>query len=127
MAELRRRLLKALHIEECRGQRLVPLGELVNWKPKLGPQAVNHLNQFTSVTLFFNLKPGVALGDATNFISKAAAEVVPSTVRAELQGEAQTFSNTVTSLTVLMALAVFVMYVILAILYESYVHPLTVL
>jgi HAE1 family hydrophobic/amphiphilic exporter-1 len=52
---------------------------------------------------------------------------VPPTVRAELQGEAQTFSNTVTSLTVLMALAVFVMYVILAILYESYVHPLTVL
>ena len=105
----------------------MPLGELVSSKSTLGPQAVNHLNQFTSVTLFFNLKPGVALGDATNFISKAAAEVVPPTVRAELQGEAQTFSNTVTSLTILMALAVFVMYVILAILYESYVHPLTVL
>jgi HAE1 family hydrophobic/amphiphilic exporter-1 len=67
------------------------------------------------------------LGDATNFINKAAAEIVPPTVRAELQGEAQTFSNTVTSLTILMALAVFIMYVILAILYESYVHPLTVL
>jgi HAE1 family hydrophobic/amphiphilic exporter-1 len=79
------------------------------------------------MTLFFNLKPGVALGDATNFINKAAAAVVPPTVRAELQGEAQTFSNTVSSLTILMALAVFVMYVILAILYESYVHPLTVL
>jgi HAE1 family hydrophobic/amphiphilic exporter-1 len=88
---------------------------------------VNHLNQFTSMTIFFNLKPGVALGDATNFIQKSAAEVVPSGVRAELQGEAQTFANTVTSLTILMALAVFVMYVILAILYESYVHPLTVL
>src|SRR5207247_5857008 len=60
-------------------------------------------------------------------ITRAASEVVPPTVRAELQGEAQTFSNTVTSLTLLMALAVFVMYVILAILYESYVHPLTVL
>src|SRR5712671_462296 len=119
--------LSLLYIRSDDGKNLVPLGELVNWKPTLGPQAVNHLNQFTSVTLFFNLKPGVALGDATNFISKAAAEVVPSTVRAELQGEAQTFSNTVTSLTVLMALAVFVMYVILAILYESYVHPLTVL
>jgi len=105
----------------------VPLGELVTWKSTLGPQAVHHLNQFSSVTLFFNLKPGVALGDATNYINKASAEVVPATVRAELQGEAQTFSNTVTSLTILMALAVFVMYVILAILYESYVHPLTVL
>src|SRR4030095_9162860 len=90
-------------------------------------QTVNHLNQFTSVTIFFNLKPGVALGDATNFITKSAAEIVPPGVRGELVGEAQTFSSTVTSLTFLMALAVFVMYVILAILYESYVHPLTVL
>jgi HAE1 family hydrophobic/amphiphilic exporter-1 len=79
------------------------------------------------MTIFFNLKPGVPLGDATNYIKNAAAEVVPPTIRGELQGEAQTFSNTVTSLTWLMALAVFVMYVILAILYESYVHPLTVL
>jgi HAE1 family hydrophobic/amphiphilic exporter-1 len=119
--------LSLLYIRSDNGQRLVPLRELVTWKSTLGPQAVNHLNQFTSVTLFFNLKPGVALGDATNFINKAAAETVPPTVRAELQGEAQTFSNTVSSLTLLMALAVFVMYVILAILYESYVHPLTVL
>src|SRR5205807_1062442 len=119
--------LSKLYIKSDNGQRLVSLGELVTWKHTLGPQAVNHLNQFTSVTLFFNLKPGVALGDATNFINNAATEVVPPGVRAELQGEAQTFSNTVTSLTILMALAVFVMYVILAILYESYVHPLTVL
>ena len=119
--------LSRLYIRTDEGQRLVPLGELVTWKSTLGPQTVNHLNQFTSVTLFFNLKPGIALGDATNFINKAAAEIVPPGVRGELQGEAQTFANTVTSLTVLMALAVFVMYVILAILYESYVHPLTVL
>ena len=119
--------LSLLYIRSDDGQRLVPLRELVTWKSTLGAQAVNHLNQFTSVTLFFNLKPGVALGDATNFIDKAAAEVVPPTVRASLQGEAQTFSSTLTSLTTLMALAVFVMYIILAILYESYVHPLTVL
>jgi len=119
--------LALLYIKSDDGQRLVPLNELVTWKSTLGPQTVNHLNQFTSMTLFFNLKPGVALGDATDFINKSAAEIVPPGVRAELQGEAQTFANTVTSLTVLMALAVFVMYVILAILYESYVHPLTVL
>jgi HAE1 family hydrophobic/amphiphilic exporter-1 len=116
-----------LYIKSDDGQRLVPLKELVTWKTTLGPQAVNHLNQFTSMTMFFNLKPGVALGDATNFINKAASEIVPPSIRAELQGEAQTFSKTVSSLTVLMALAVFVMYVVLAILYESYVHPLTVL
>src|SRR5207249_12111022 len=93
----------------------------------LGPQTVNHLHQFTSVTLFFNLKPGVAIGDAAEFLSTAAAQTVPPTLRAGLQGEALTFQDTLTSLTLLMALAVFVMYVILAILYDSYVHPLTVL
>jgi HAE1 family hydrophobic/amphiphilic exporter-1 len=119
--------LSLLYIKSDDGAKLVPLSELVTWKQTLGPQVVNHLNQFTSMTLSFNLKPGVALGDATNFITKTAAETVPSGVRAELQGEALTFSRTVTSLTILMGLAVFVMYVILAILYESYVHPLTVL
>jgi HAE1 family hydrophobic/amphiphilic exporter-1 len=119
--------LSLLYIKSDDGRKLVPLSELVTWKSVLGPQVVNHLNQFTSMTLFFNLKPGVALGDATNHINQVAAQVVPSGVRAELQGEALTFSNTVRSLTILMALAVFVMYVILAILYESYVHPLTVL
>jgi len=119
--------LSLLYIKSDNGQRLVPLSELVTWKSTLGPQSVNHFNQFTSMTLSFNLKPGVALGDATNFITQSAQEVVPPGVRAELQGEALTFSRTVTSLTILMGLAVFVMYVILAILYESYVHPLTVL
>jgi hydrophobic/amphiphilic exporter-1 (mainly G- bacteria), HAE1 family len=119
--------LSLLHIKSDDGKNLVPLNTLVTWKESLGPQAVNHLNQFTSVTLFFNLKPGVAVGDATDFINKAAAEIVPPTVRASLQGEAQTFQDTVRHLTVLMGLAVFVMYVILAILYESYLHPLTVL
>jgi HAE1 family hydrophobic/amphiphilic exporter-1 len=119
--------LSLLYIKSDDGKNLVPLNTLVTWKSSLGPQAVNHLNQFTSVTIFFNLKPGVAIGEATDFVTKAAAEIVPPTVRASLQGEALTFSNTVRDLTILMALAVFVMYVILAILYESYLHPLTVL
>ncbi|MGH7809244.1 MAG: efflux RND transporter permease subunit [Candidatus Binatia bacterium] len=119
--------LALLYIRSDDGRRLVPLNALVTWKASLGPQSVNHLNQFTSVTLFFNLKLGVAIGDATDFITKAAAEIVPPTLRASLQGEALTFRDTVRDLTLLMVLAVFVMYVILAILYESYVHPLTVL
>jgi HAE1 family hydrophobic/amphiphilic exporter-1 len=119
--------LTLLYIRSDDGKRLVPLDALVNWKTSLGPQSVNHLNQFTSVTLSFNLKPGVAIGDATDFINEAAAEIVPPALRASLQGEALTFQNTVRDLTILMALAVFVMYVILAILYESYLHPLTVL
>jgi hydrophobic/amphiphilic exporter-1 (mainly G- bacteria), HAE1 family len=119
--------LSLLYVKSDDGANLVPLRELVTWKESLGPQAVNHLNQFTSVTIFFNLKPGVALGQATDFINKAARQIVPAGMRASLQGEAQTFKNTVRDLTALMILAVFVMYVILAILYESYVHPLTVL
>lgn len=119
--------LSLLYIKSDDGRNLVPLKELVTWRTTLGPQVVNHLNQFTSMTLSFNLKPGVALGDATDHITATAAKIVPPTVRGELQGEAQTFANTVTNLTLLMGLAVFVMYVILAILYESYVHPLTVL
>ncbi|MGH7888281.1 MAG: efflux RND transporter permease subunit, partial [Candidatus Binatia bacterium] len=119
--------LAELYIRSDDGKRLVPLNALVTWKASLGPQVVNHLNQFTSMTLFFNLKPGVAIGDATDFVTKAAAEIVPPTLRASLQGEALTFRDTVRDLTLLMLLAVFVMYVILAILYESYLHPLTVL
>jgi HAE1 family hydrophobic/amphiphilic exporter-1 len=119
--------LSLLYIKSDDGKNLVPLNALVKWRTVLGPQAVNHLNQFTSVTIFFNLKPGVAVGDATNFVENAAREAVPSTVRASLQGEALTFRDTVRNLTILMLLAVFVMYVVLAVLYESYVHPLTVL
>ena len=119
--------LSRLYIRSDDGKNLVPLKALVDWKTSLGPQAVNHINQFTSVTLFFNLKPGVAIGDATDHITKTAAAIVPPTLRAQLQGEALTFQTTVRDLTLLMALAVFVMYVILAILYESYVHPVTVL
>ena len=119
--------LALLYIRSDDGRRLVPINALVNWKSSVGPQAVNHLNQFTSMTIAFNLKPGVAIGAATDFITKAAAEIVPATLRASLQGEALTFRDTVRDLTLLMVLAVFVMYVILAILYESYLHPLTVL
>jgi len=119
--------LGLLYVRSDDGKNLVPLSAVVQWKQSLGPQAVNHLNQFTSMTIFFNLKPGYAIGDATNFIHNAAAEIVPLTVRGSLQGEAQTFDETISALIILMLLAVFVMYVILGILYESYLHPLTVL
>jgi HAE1 family hydrophobic/amphiphilic exporter-1 len=119
--------LSLLYIRSDDGRNLIPLRELVTWRSTLGPQAVNHINQFTSVSIFFNLKPGIALGDAVDYINRISAEIVPLTVRAGLQGEALTFSTTVRNLTILMLLAVFVMYVILAILYESYVHPVTVL
>jgi HAE1 family hydrophobic/amphiphilic exporter-1 len=119
--------LGLLYVKSDDGKRMVPLNAVATWETTLGPQAINHLNQFTAVTLFFNLKPGVALGAATDYIEKAAREIVPVTLRGNFQGEALTFRDTVRDLVILMALAVFVMYVILGILYESYLHPITVL
>src|SRR5579863_7414392 len=119
--------LNLLYIKSDDGQRMVPLRAVTKWTSILGPQAVNHINQFTSVTIFFNLKPGYAIGQATQFLENAAKQILPIDVRGSLQGEALTFRDTVSSLTILMVLAVFVMYVILAILYENYLHPITVL
>jgi HAE1 family hydrophobic/amphiphilic exporter-1 len=119
--------LGKLYIKSDDGQRMVPLNAITNWHEVLGPQAVNHINQFASVTLFFNLKPGYAIGPATQFVEGTAKQILPPGVIGELQGEALTFRNMVRDLAVLMLVAVFVMYVILAILYESYLHPITVL
>jgi HAE1 family hydrophobic/amphiphilic exporter-1 len=119
--------LSKLYIKSDDGQRMVPLSALTSWHTVIGPQAVNHINQFTSVTLFFNLKPGYAAGPATQFVENAAKQILPPDVHGGLQGQALTFRDTVSNLAVLMLVAVFVMYVILAILYESYLHPITVL
>jgi HAE1 family hydrophobic/amphiphilic exporter-1 len=119
--------LSRLYIKSDDGQRTVPLTAVTKWSESLGMQSVNHLNQFPSVTFTFNLVPGTATGDATNFIEKAAADTLPATVRGDLQGEAKTFKDTVSDLSVLMIVAIFIMYVILGILYESYLHPITVL
>jgi HAE1 family hydrophobic/amphiphilic exporter-1 len=119
--------LGRLYIKSDDGQRMVPLNAVTSWRPVIGPQAVNHINQFTSVTMFFNLKPDYAIGPATEFVEGAAKQILPPGVVGALQGEALTFRSTVSDLAVLMLVAVFVMYVILAILYESYLHPVTVL
>ena len=119
--------LSKLYIKSDDGQRMVPLNAVTTWHPVIGPQSVNHINQFTSVTMFFNLKPGYAIGPATQFVEQTAKEILPPGIQGQLQGEALTFRNTVSDLAILMLVAVFVMYVILAILYESYLHPITVL
>ena len=119
--------LSKLYIKSDDGQRMIPLNAVTTWHPVIGPQAVNHINQFTSVTLFFNMKPGYTVGQATQFVEDTAKQILPPDVQGQLQGEALIFRNTVSDLLVLMLVAVFVMYVILAILYESYLHPITVL
>jgi hydrophobic/amphiphilic exporter-1 (mainly G- bacteria), HAE1 family len=107
--------------------KLVPVRTLTKSETRVGLQSVNHTNQFTSVTFGFDTKPGVALGDVTDFIQKAAAETLPPTIKGELQGEGLVLQQLFQALPFLILGALFVMYVILGILYESYVHPVTVL
>lgn len=119
--------LRQLYIKPENDQKLIPVRALTKSRTELGLQAVNHTNQFTSVTFGFDTKEGVALGDVVDFIEKAEAEVVPGTVKGELQGEGLVLQQLFDALPYLILAAVFVMYVILGILYESYVHPITVL
>ena len=116
-----------LYFKPSGGSTIIPNETVTDPQASVGLLALNHLNQFPSVTLYFNPKPGAATGDAMQFIQKTAAEVLPPTIRGALQGEAQTFSTTFSQLSVLLFVAVFIMYVILGILYESWFHPITVL
>jgi HAE1 family hydrophobic/amphiphilic exporter-1 len=108
---------------------LIPMRVVTSTREVIGPQAVNHLNQFTSVTFNFNLLSNVAIGDATKYIEEAFDQIHPRypTVQGIFQGETLVFRQLFQSLPLLLLAAIFVMYVILGILYESYVHPFTVL
>ncbi len=119
--------LRHLYVKSDTTGKLIPVQTLTNAETKLGLQSVNHINQFTSVTFGFDVKPDVALGDVTDFLEKTATEVIPPTVKGELQGEGLVLRQLFNALPFLILGAVFVMYVILGILYESYVHPVTVL
>ncbi len=119
--------LKLLYVRANDGKTLVPISAVATWKEVVGPQQITHLNQFPSATISFNLNPGAVIGDASAFVERTAREVLPPSVVGAAQGEAKVFAETIGALGILMVAAVFAMYVILGILYESYVHPLTVL
>jgi hydrophobe/amphiphile efflux-1 (HAE1) family protein len=107
----------------------VPLSALVDVDSyKTGPLSINHQGQFPSATLTFNLSAGVALGEAVDAITKAAREIsVPSSVIGTFQGNAQAFQSSLSSEPALVAAALIVVYIILGMLYESFIHPLTIL
>jgi HAE1 family hydrophobic/amphiphilic exporter-1 len=118
--------LAMLYIRSSSGQ-LVPLSSVTDLTQSLGPLSVNHSGQLPSVTISFNLAPGVALGDAVNEIKQIAQETVPATISGSFAGEAQEFQNSMVGLGVLLLLAVVVIYIVLGVLYESFIHPLTIL
>jgi HAE1 family hydrophobic/amphiphilic exporter-1 len=107
--------------------KLVPLSALVTARPTAGPQSVNHSGQLPAVTLSFNLKPGVALGDAVARVEQLAQRTLPATVAGTFQGTAQAFEESMRGLGWILVLAIFVIYVVLGVLYESFIHPLTIL
>ncbi len=124
--------LSMLYIRSTTGQAataqpMVPLGTLATLKYTAGPLTVNHSGQLPSVTLSFNLREGVSLGVAVETINKLARDTLPGTISTNFQGTAQEFQSSLKSLWVLLALAVVVVYLVLGILYESFIHPLTIL
>ncbi|MFI5381044.1 MAG: efflux RND transporter permease subunit, partial [Tepidisphaerales bacterium] len=119
--------LEKLYVSSDDGKNLIPLNAVADWRYTVGPQSVNHTNQFSSVTVNFNMVPGMPMGEATQLIENTAKELLPPGMRGEFQGKALIFKDTVRDLTIMMLLAVFVMYVILGVLYESFIHPITVL
>jgi HAE1 family hydrophobic/amphiphilic exporter-1 len=107
---------------------LVPLSAVTRIGTSVGVATINHLGQVPATTISFNLAPGVALSDAVAAIDRAVAELaMPESITASLQGTAQTFQQSVSGMGVLLLLAVFVIYLVLGILYESFIHPLTIL
>ena len=118
--------LSLLYVRNTAGT-LVPLSSVARFDESAGPLAVNHLGQVPSSTISFNVKPGVALGDATSRVRKAADEILPPTIPATFQGTAEVFQSSVGGLAFLLVIAILVIYLVLGILYESFIHPLTIL
>ncbi|MHB8069330.1 MAG: efflux RND transporter permease subunit [Desulfobaccales bacterium] len=118
--------LQWLYIRSANGQ-LVPLDALATLTRGLGPLTVNHSGQLPGVTISFNLKPGTALGDGVSEVQKIARQLLPATITTNFQGAAQAFQSSLSGLWLLLIMCILVIYMILGILYESFVHPLTIL
>ncbi len=118
--------LRMLHIRSPQGA-LVPLASLASVTSDVGPLSVNHSGQLPSVTLSFNLAPGASLGDAVNTVQRLARQTLPATISTGFAGTAQAFQASQQGLAFLLLLAVLVIYLVLGVLYESFIHPLTIL
>jgi HAE1 family hydrophobic/amphiphilic exporter-1 len=118
--------LKMIYLKSDTGQ-LVPLNAVAKLVEDAGPQSIPHSGQLPSVTLSFALKPGTSLGAATDDIEEAAKYNLPATITGVFQGTAKVFQDSMRNMGILLVLAIAVVYIVLGVLYESYVHPLTIL
>ncbi|TAL18154.1 efflux RND transporter permease subunit [bacterium] len=118
--------LDILYVRNTRGDQ-VPLSVVTSLKRSIGPLSVNHAGQLPAVTISFNTRPGVSLGDAVASVQKTAGEVLPSEITGSFSGTAQAFQSSQAGMATLLLLAILVIYMVLGILYESFIHPLTIL
>ena len=118
--------LHMLYINSSNGTP-VPLYAVATLAENLGPQTINHLGQFPAVTISFNLKPGVSLSEAVAGTSELARKTLPPTINTSFQGTAQEFESSMQGLGMLLCMAILVIYIVLGILYESFIHPVTIL
>jgi hydrophobic/amphiphilic exporter-1 (mainly G- bacteria), HAE1 family len=118
--------LQWLYVRSSSGQ-LVPLDVLASLTRSLGPLTVNHMGQLPGVTISFNLKEGTSLGDAVAAVNELARQFLPATITTSFQGAAQAFQASTSGLWILLIMCILVIYIILGILYESFIHPLTIL
>jgi hydrophobic/amphiphilic exporter-1 (mainly G- bacteria), HAE1 family len=118
--------LKMIYLRSDTGQ-LVPLTAISTIKEDVGPLSIPHSGQLPSTTISFALKPGVSLGQATDDIELAARNNLPATITGTFQGTAKVFQDSMKNMGILLVLAIAVVYIVLGVLYESYVHPLTIL
>jgi HAE1 family hydrophobic/amphiphilic exporter-1 len=115
-----------LYVHSSSGS-LVPLREVAQIKRSVAPLTVTHLGQLPSVTISFNLAAGVSLGDAVSRVEEVSRDVLPATISTSFQGAAAAFQSSLKGMGVLLAMAILVIYLVLGILYESFIHPLTIL
>jgi HAE1 family hydrophobic/amphiphilic exporter-1 len=120
------RALSLLYFKSNTGT-LIPLDTLARVKTGIGPQSINHYEQLNAVTISFNLKPGASLGDVVSQIQKIATAALPSTISTSFEGAAEAFESSLGNLWLLLIVAILVVYIVLGILYESYIHPVTIL
>ncbi len=119
-------MLHWFHVRSSSGQ-LIPLFTLADVQQGAGPLQITHLGQFPSVTISFNLKPGVALSEVVPQVKKIAESNLPESVSYKFQGTAQAFESSQSNLGILLLISILVIYIVLGILYESFVHPITIL
>ncbi|HEY4698447.1 MAG TPA: efflux RND transporter permease subunit, partial [Gallionella sp.] len=118
--------LRSLYVQSSTG-RMVPIHAVADVNMGVGPVSVSHYGQLTSVVLSFNLAPGISIGDAVSRLERMAAETLPSGVSAKMVGSARAFQDAFRTLPVLLLITILVIYMVLAILYEHYAHPITIL